>query len=410
MVRVIRKSASPVFGFALCLALWTLVACRRSPTGGVPAASVVASSPSPPEQNQAAVAGRLCAGRAGCSVRQRRPLLERGELVDLAVTRASNPEQCDGAEYWLLRAGTATFLATDCDAQDGADTRAHANVRVDSEFVVVDYEEGLSSDLCAGSGVRVSQRDFRVVDERRWSGERKAGKCTQVAERTVDWHFAKHVARWSSRACAGRAGAGAHTGDAIPVYEVTGVSAQTALGSCAATVGRAAQSKTTAAGDSAIQMRAAVVNAALTVEISGVTRGALSVIVTGNSPDDDVLGVVGCGTEAEHGLSTATIDLESGHVTAHGSYAPKLEISAREGSSLRLYAPALGGVERIALSYRGPNGEHLDSAQLSSRPTVSELPPLDIWFQSKEPCELRAGRVETRAALGPQPLLRLGGW
>jgi hypothetical protein len=337
-------------------------------------------------------------------------LLEQGELVDLAIARAANQESCDGSEYWLVRAGTSALLATDCDAQDGADTRAHANVRVDSEYVLVDYEEGLSSDLCAGSSTRVRQRDFGIADERRWGGTGKNGSCVRSAERVIDWQSQKHAGRWSSRACSGRPANGAHTGAPIPTYEVAGVSAQTALGSCAATVGGPAPSKAAGAGESAVRMRAAVVNAALLVEVSGVKGGVLSLIVAGHSPDDGFLGSVGCGTQDEYGMATTTIDLETGRVTAHDKRAPNLELSAHDGSSIRLYAPALAGVERIALSYRAADGARLETASLSARPTVSELPPLDTWFQNKVPCELRADHLEARTAVGAQPLLRLAGW
>jgi hypothetical protein len=106
-------------------------------------------------------------------------------------------------------------------------------------------------------------------------------------------------------------------------------------------------------------------------------------------------------------MATTTIELESGRVLSHDKRAPKLEISGRDGSSIRLYAPSLSSIERIALAYRGAAGAHLETASLSARPTVSELPPLDTWFQNKEPCELRAGRLEQRTNRVAQPLLRL---
>lgn len=389
-----QRAATRRAWFVLGLLVVSLTACRRSPKGGAAASAAASASPS---ESEAELVPRLCNGRAGCAVRSRQALSERGELVELGIPLAVNEEHCDGTEHWLIRDAAELLLARDCDAQGGANARAHAKVRAEAELVLVDYEESRSSDVCAGSSARVSQRDFRVVEERRFGGTGKAGQCLHTAERTVDWSTAKHTARWSSRACAGRTEAPTHYGNAIPVYEVDGTTPKMRLGSCAATV------------DGAARLRAAVVSSALLIELDGVTRGELTVTVAGASPDDGFMGEVGCGSDAEYRLSSSSIDLESGRVTTRGERPPTLQISALYEAVSYLRAENLGSAKRLAMAWRGPHGERVETARLSAQPTAAELPPLDPWFQSKEPCELRDNRLELRATPS-RPLLRLSGW
>jgi len=404
-MRASRLSGSLALGLALALS--SASACQRSSAGGAPTAASAVTHPETSSSGPAALAARLCANRPGCALRKVESLSNQGQLMELALPRPASKEECDGAEYWVIRGSTQQLLARDCDAQDGADARAHARVRVEAPQIIVDYEEGLSSDLCAGTNARLSEVDFHLVEERRWGGTGRLGSCTRAAELSADWATQKHTARWSSRACSGRPLNDAHTGDAIPSYQVAGVSEQTRLGTCAATIGQVV----TAAGasPSSARVRAAVVNAALLVEVSGLTEGELSVHVASHSPDDGFMGSVGCGTADEYRLSTSTIDLKSGRVKTSGKQAPQLTVNGRDDSGVRLYAAALNGIGRLAISLRGSQGEHLDSALLSAHPSAAELPPLGVWFESKEPCELRSGRLELRTSSGPEPILRLSG-
>ncbi len=374
----------------LGVVLASVSACRRSTTTD-------SSQPRALPSEAATLVPRLCNARAGCVERSRQSLVEQGELLELSIPRAASGEPCDGAEYWLVRGTTELLLARDCDEQAGADTRGHAKVRIEGELVLVDYEAGLSSARCAGSSVRVSQHDFRIVEERRSGGTVEAGQCQLTAERSVAWSTAKHTARWSSRACAAGSATPAHVGTSIPVYDVAGTSPKTRLGSCAATV------------DGAARLRAAVVSSALLIELHGVTRGEVTVTVASASPDDGFMGDVGCDSDAEYRLSSSTIDLESGRLTTRGERPPALAISTLYEAVSYLRAEGLADATRLALTWRGPNGERVETAKLSTPPTVAELPPLDTWFQSKEPCELRDGRVELRSS-GSGPLLRLSGW
>lgn len=119
--RLARRLQASLAG---ALALSSTVACQRSPGGGAPAITNVEARAETPEQGRVALAERLCARRAGCAVRKAQALSGEGQLLELAIPRASSKEECDGAEYWLARGGKQTLLATDCDAQDGADARA----------------------------------------------------------------------------------------------------------------------------------------------------------------------------------------------------------------------------------------------------------------------------------------------
>jgi len=391
---------------ALGLALSSASACQRSSTSGAPAAASAVPRTESSASGPAALVAQLCANRAGCALRKVQSLSDQGQVIELAIPRSSSKEECDGAEYWLIRGSTQELLAEDCDAQHGADARARARVRVEPPQIIVDYEEGLSSDSCAGGNARLSEADFRLIEERRWGGPGRLGNCTHAAELSTDWASQKHTARWSSRACSARPASDAHMGDAIPSYQLAGVSEQTRLGTCAASIGQAVS--VADAPSSTARVRAAVVNAALLLEVSGVTEGELSVHVASHSPDDGLMGSVGCGTADEYRFSTTTIDLKSGRVKTSGKQAPHLTVSGREDSSVRLYA-TLTGIGRLAISFRGSQGEHLDSALLSAHPDAAELPPLGVWFESQEPCEVRAGRLEIRTSARPQPILRLSG-
>jgi hypothetical protein len=390
---------SSVLGYPACHGAGSADASRRKPSAAIPSASAVAT--------EQALAAELCSGRARCSLRARRTVgAGPTELAELALEHEPGTEGCDGGEYWLVRP-TATprlqRLATDCNAQLSADSPGHATVRLSSTALLLDYQELQASDRCSGSSAELNVPASHLLRETRFAGASHGRECRREDELSTDWDTSDHVARWSQVDCDAK-GVGSRTaagfGAAIPKYSLPSSAPVTAVGSCGVKIDavRAARWQKPAPVIPQLEMRAAVVNDTLLIDIDGSVRGSLTLIVASAGLGDSAYGSVGCASEAERRLSSTSIRLDDGHVDSSGPQAPFLKISARTANSIQLSTASIAGIARAALSYRGPAAERLDSANLKNRPAAADLPPFDVEFQASDPCQVVDGRLEVRPA------------
>ncbi|HET7545619.1 MAG TPA: hypothetical protein VFK05_37385 [Polyangiaceae bacterium] len=387
-------------------------ACRRGSSVGAPqaqASQTVAHSSA--SLTDSALAVELCRGRARCSLRARHPV-EAGsaELVELTLEHEPSTEACDGGEYWLVRSSSKPSrqrLASDCNAQLEADSLGHATVGFKSGSLLFDYQELQASDRCSGFSAELNVPGSHLLREVRFSGAYAQRKCQREDELSTDWDTSDHVARWSRSDCDAKGAAAAKPagfGSALPKYTLPGSPLVTAIGSCGVKVdaARAARWQEPAAPPAQVQMRAAVVNDVLLIDIDGTAEGSLTLVVASAGLGDSAYGGLGCADEADYRVSSTTIRLGDGHLESSGSLAPFLKISARTTNGVQLSTASIAGISRAALSYRGTASERLDSAKLPKSPTARDLPPFDTQFQASDPCQVVDGRLEVRAANVPR--------
>ena len=336
------------------------------------------------------------------------------EIVDVALARGPTRQECDGAEYLLVRTQpqvSSRRIAVDCDVQTGADERAHADTKVEGGDLVIGYEEGHGGDRCQGVDARFHLSPFHLVKEGRYDGSHQQNRCQRENEIAIDWDASDHLARWTPAACSAKPNALAKPaeGAAIPKVVIDGANAVAAVGSCGALIDatRAARWMKPGAIASGVRLRAVVVNDRLLIDVDGMATGSLSIIAASAALGDGDNGGMGCAPDVERSLSVTRIRLENGQTETKGSQAPILKVSAREGTTVHLATESIASLGRVALSYESPTHQRLDSSLLHSPPAARDLPPLDGSSKTGR-CQLEAGRVDVRADnTGTDPALEL---
>jgi len=276
-----------------------------------------------------------------------------------------------------------------------------------STTLLFDYQELQASDRCTGFSAELNVPAAHLLREVRFAGTRLERKCQPEDELSTDWDTSDHLAHWSRSNCDAK-GVGSRApagfGATIPSYTLSGSPRITAVGSCSVQIdaARAARWQKPAPAILPLQMRAAVVNDTLLIDIDGSTRGSLTLIVASAGLGDNAYGGLGCASEADYRVSSTSIRLDDGHVDSSGALAPYLKISARRANGVQLSTASIAGIARAALSYRGPAAERLDSANLPPRPSARDLPPFDTQFQASDPCQVVDGRLEVRPANAPR--------
>jgi hypothetical protein len=405
-----------VLPMVFCVALVSCQKASRS-TEAPPASGSSVASSTPTSAGGADDVAHLCAGRAGCRVRNRRavPGANQVALVELALSRGPSSAECDGGEYWLVRSSppsSARRIAQDCNAQTEADGLAHADARIDGGEVVLSYEELQGGDRCAGVDARIHPSPLQIVKEVRWDGTSARHQCRRENEMTTDWDASDHFARWMKAHCnpGPTPSERPKTGAAIPKFALDGSVAPTTVGGCGVLIDatRAGRWMKPGAAASGVRLRTAVVDEKLLIDVEGATAGAISVVVAAAVPGDGDHGGVGCGSDEERRVSVTTLHLEDGRTESKGLQAPFLKVSARNGGTVHLATESIASVGRVALSYEAPNHERLDSALLHGLPAASDLPPLSGPFKASERCRVEEGRLEVRSDNAPgDPALHL---
>ena len=385
----------------------SLVACRTPSTStDAPLASAAAA----PSNASAAVASnkdlaaRLCAGRDRCSIRKRRdvPGTEKMEIVDVALGRGPGDDECDGAEYWLVRHAPPSVqrIARDCDEQTEADALGHAETRIEDGDFTVAYQEGRSADRCAGVDARLHLSPLHLSKETRFDGSSSQRRCRRDNEIATDWDGSDHVAHFTSATCDAKPSVPTRpaAGAAIPKITLEGSTTPTAVGSCGVLIDatRAARWMKNKAIATNARLRAVMVNDYFLIDVEGVTSGTIAVTTASAAPGDGNQGSLGCASDDERSLSVTTLHLEDGRIEPKGSQAPFLKLASREGAVIHLATERMASIGRLAVSYESPTHERLDSASLPRTPTAGDLPPLYGPFKSNERCQLEAGRLNVR--------------